>query len=58
MTPETTVRQVLAVATPLANHIGLRPHIERAFEQERVSLDFAGFSGETLQGVVQEPPAL
>jgi DNA-binding transcriptional regulator YhcF (GntR family) len=35
--------------------VGLRPHIERAFEQERVSLDFAGFSGETLQGVVQEP---
>jgi DNA-binding transcriptional regulator YhcF (GntR family) len=35
--------------------VGLRPHIERAFEQDRVSLDFAGFSGETLQGVVQEP---
>lgn len=35
--------------------VGLRPHIERAFEQDRVSLDFAGFSGETLHGVVQEP---
>src|SRR5215207_6346584 len=35
--------------------VGLRPHIEQAFTQERVSLDFAGFSGETLQGVVQEP---
>jgi DNA-binding transcriptional regulator YhcF (GntR family) len=35
--------------------VGLRPHLERAFEQERVALDFAGFSGETLQGVVQEP---
>src|SRR5215207_416380 len=35
--------------------VGLRPHIEQAFTQDRVSLDFAGFSGETLQGVVQEP---
>src|SRR5215204_2198974 len=35
--------------------VGLRPHIEQAFTQERVSLDFAGFSGETLHGVVQEP---
>ncbi|WP_285635931.1 GntR family transcriptional regulator [Lentzea sp. NBRC 102530] len=35
--------------------VGLRPHIERAFEAERVSIDFAGFSGETLQGVMQEP---
>jgi DNA-binding transcriptional regulator YhcF (GntR family) len=35
--------------------VGLRPHIEQAFTQERVSLDFAGLSGETLQGVVQEP---
>ena len=35
--------------------VGLRPHIEQAFTQNRVSLDFAGFSGETLQGVVQEP---
>src|SRR5215218_7293274 len=35
--------------------VGLRPHLERAFTQDRVSLDFAGFSGETLQGVVQEP---
>ena len=35
--------------------VGLRPHVERAFEQPRVSLDFAGFSGETLHGIVQEP---
>lgn len=35
--------------------VGLRPHIERAFEQDQVTLDFAGFSGETLQGVLQEP---
>jgi len=35
--------------------IGLRPHIERAFDQERVTIDFAGFSGETLSGAIQEP---
>src|SRR5918997_2157749 len=35
--------------------IGLRPHIERAFDSERVTIDFAGFSGETLHGVMQEP---
>lgn len=35
--------------------VGLRPHIERAFEQEKVTIDFAGFSGETLHGAIQEP---
>ncbi len=36
--------------------VGLRPHVERAFEQRPdVSIDFAGFSGETLLGVLQEP---
>ncbi|WP_026449396.1 GntR family transcriptional regulator [Actinopolyspora mortivallis] len=35
--------------------IGLRPHIERAFEAEHIAIDFAGFSGETLHGVIQEP---
>ncbi|EWM14464.1 GntR family transcriptional regulator [Kutzneria sp. 744] len=35
--------------------IGLRPHIERAFERPNVTIDFAGFSGETLHGVIQEP---
>src|SRR5260370_30531171 len=25
--------------------VALRPHIERAFEQPKVSIDFAGFSG-------------
>jgi DNA-binding transcriptional regulator YhcF (GntR family) len=35
--------------------VGLRPHIERAFERPQVSIDFAGFSGETLHGVLQEP---
>ncbi|GAA3880267.1 hypothetical protein GCM10022243_51080 [Saccharothrix violaceirubra] len=35
--------------------VGLRPHIERAFETDHVTIDFAGFSGETLHGVLQEP---
>jgi len=35
--------------------VGLRPHIERAFDAEDVTLDFFGFSGETLQGAMQEP---
>jgi DNA-binding transcriptional regulator YhcF (GntR family) len=35
--------------------VGLRPHVERAFEADRVTIDFAGFSGETLHGIVQEP---
>ena len=38
-----------------ARAIALRPHVERAFEQQKVSIDFAGFSGETLHGVMQEP---
>jgi hypothetical protein len=35
---------------------GLRPYIEQAFTAEHVIIDFAGFSGETLHGVIQEPP--
>ena len=35
--------------------IGIRPYIERAFTAEHVTIDFAGFSGETLHGVIQEP---
>ncbi len=35
--------------------VGLRPHMAQAFSENRVTLDFAGFSGETLQGAVQEP---
>jgi DNA-binding transcriptional regulator YhcF (GntR family) len=38
-----------------ARAIALRPHVERAFEQAKVSIDFAGFSGETLHGILQEP---
>lgn len=35
--------------------VGLRPHLEQAFEQPNVSIDFAGFSGETLHGAISEP---
>ncbi len=35
--------------------VGLRPHLEHAFEQSQVSIDFAGFSGETLHGAISEP---
>jgi DNA-binding transcriptional regulator YhcF (GntR family) len=35
--------------------VALRPHIERAFDQTKVSIDFAGFTGETLHGAIQEP---
>jgi DNA-binding transcriptional regulator YhcF (GntR family) len=35
--------------------VGLRPHVEQAFERDKVQIDFAGFSGETLAGALQEP---
>lgn len=35
--------------------VGLRPHMERAFEKGDVRIDFSGFSAETLYGVIQEP---
>jgi DNA-binding transcriptional regulator YhcF (GntR family) len=35
--------------------VGLRPHVEQAFARPHVSLDFAGFSGETLHGALTEP---
>lgn len=37
-----------------ARPVGLRPHIEQAFKRQEVTIDFAGFSGETLHGAVQE----
>ncbi len=49
---------VNGVATGLASPnilpVGLRPHIEQAFTAEHVMIDFFGFSGETLHGVIQE----
>lgn len=35
--------------------VGLRPHLEAAYERAQVSIDFAGFSGETIHGALQEP---
>jgi len=35
--------------------VGLRPHIDRAFESDSIAIDFAGFSGETLAGAITEP---
>lgn len=35
--------------------VGLRPHVERAFKATEVTIDFAGFSGETLANAIQEP---
>jgi DNA-binding transcriptional regulator YhcF (GntR family) len=35
--------------------VGLRPHLEAAFDEPQVSIDFAGFSSETLHNAIQEP---
>jgi hypothetical protein len=43
------------VPAQVGRPVGLRPHIERAFNQDVVTIDFAGFSGETLAGALGEP---
>lgn len=35
--------------------VELRPHVEALFQENHVAIDFAGFSGETLRGVIAEP---
>ena len=35
--------------------VGLRPHLEAAFEEAQVTIDFSGFSSETLHNAIQEP---
>lgn len=35
--------------------VGLQPQVEAAFQEPRITIDFAGFSGETLQGLIQGP---
>jgi len=35
--------------------IGLRPHVEKAFEADSVRLDFLGYTAETLHGAIAEP---
>jgi hypothetical protein len=55
--PPLTTNWAAAVMTPASVILstGLRPYIEQAFTAEHVAIDFAGFSGETLHGVVQAP---
>ena len=38
-----------------AKPVGLRPHIEQAFEDQHVRIDFSGFTAETLHGMLAEP---
>lgn len=38
-----------------ARPVGLRPHIEQAFEESNVRIDFVGYSAETLAGALTEP---
>ncbi|MCW3158634.1 GntR family transcriptional regulator [Micropruina sonneratiae] len=35
--------------------VGIRPHIEAAFTEDAVTIDFAGYTGETLAGSLLEP---
>ncbi len=35
--------------------VGLRPHVELAFEEARVQVDFSGYTAETLHGIIAEP---
>lgn len=35
--------------------VGLRPHVEQAFEDRDVRIDFSGYTSETLHGIIQEP---
>lgn len=38
-----------------ARPVGLRPHIEAAFAQPDVQIDFSGYTAETLHTAIQEP---
>lgn len=38
-----------------AKPVGLRPHVEQAFEAEEVRIDFSGYTAETLHGMIAEP---
>ncbi|MGH3280860.1 MAG: hypothetical protein ACRDNW_17235, partial [Trebonia sp.] len=53
--PLTPGMPVITTPASVVLSTGLRPYIEQAFTAEHVVIDFAGFSGETLHGVVQEP---
>jgi len=38
-----------------ARPVGLRPHVEAAFERSDVKIDFSGYTAETLHNAIQEP---
>lgn len=38
-----------------ARPVGLRPHLETAFGADHVSIDFSGYTAETLHGSIAEP---
>jgi DNA-binding transcriptional regulator YhcF (GntR family) len=38
-----------------ARPVGLRPHVEAAFGQPQVRIDFSGYTAETLHNAIQEP---
>ena len=38
-----------------ARPVGLRPHVEAAFEKPEVQIDFSGYTAETLHTAIQEP---
>jgi DNA-binding transcriptional regulator YhcF (GntR family) len=42
------------VRAQIERPVGLRPHIEAAFDRPHASVDFAGFSGETLHNTLAE----
>lgn len=42
------------VRARIEQQVGLRPHVETAFERTHVTVDFAGFSGETLNSTLGE----
>lgn len=35
--------------------VGLRPHVEAAFGADHVTIDFVGYTAETLHGIISEP---
>jgi DNA-binding transcriptional regulator YhcF (GntR family) len=68
MTVQTAIRELRAeglvvsrqgsgvfVRERTARPVGLRPVMERAFQRANVTVDFFGFTAETLLGAIQEP---
>ncbi|MCO6005248.1 hypothetical protein NE236_09645 [Actinoallomurus purpureus] len=53
--PNTSGTGLPVEASVATSPIHIRPYVEAAFDREHVAIDFFGFSGETLHGVIQEP---